>query len=414
MSWVLRPRTSAAWLLVLACATGWLALSITGLAIVLQILDATGSSSTAGLAAGVYGLTAAFIGVPRARIVDRFGPRRTLPWLALIHATALGLFVLSAQSDIHATALIVLVAVVSASTPPMIGAARAQWGDAVPADELPKAYAFMAMLGDLAQVVGPPAAALLATAVDPAAGLVVTAVLIVLATAAVVSGPQPSDAKRDQADPHDEDVAPSNRLAIAYPGMLTIAVAGVTLGVGMGAVDLLVPVMSAARDQSWAAGVILGAYGVGGVVGSLISPGLAQRLSVSTRYIGGIAALVPVTALLVLTPPWWLAALILLPAGVAWGITNVVLYELLDIVVPKENATESWTWLSTAEALGIAGGAGLAGILAEQSLTLAFSLVPVALAVTLLISVARRKTLRPLATPPTLATPEPTNAGMEA
>lgn len=410
MSWVLRPRTSAAWLLVLACATGWLALSITGLAIVLQVLDATGSSGTAGLAAGIYGLTAAFAGIPRARIVDRFGPRRTLPWLALIHATALGLFVLSAQSDAHALALIALVAVVSASTPPMIGAARAQWSDAVPGEDLPKAYAFMAMLGDLAQVIGPPAAALLATAVDPAAGLVVTAVLIVLATAAVAVGPQPPDAKRDNAESDDENAPSPTRLAIAYPGMLTIALAGITLGFGLGAVDILVPVMSTDRGQSWAAGVILGAYGVGGVVGSLISPGLGQRMSVSARYTGGIAALVPVTALLVLTPPWWLAALILLPAGVAWGITNVVLYELLDIVVPRENATESWTWLSTAEALGVAGGAGLAGFLAEQSLTLAFSLVPLAMAVTLLTSVARRQTLQPL---PTLAICEPTIAGME-
>lgn len=411
MSWVLRPRTSAAWLLVLACATGWLGLSITGLAIVLQILAATGSSGTAGLAAGVYGLTAAFAGIPRARIVDRFGPRRTLPWLALVHATALGLFVLAAQSDAHALALIVLVAVISGSTPPMIGAARAQWGDAVPGEDLPKAYAFMAMLGDLAQVLGPPAAALLATAVDPAAGLVVTAVLIVLATAAVAVGPQPPAKKRDNAESDDGDDPSPNRLAIAYPGMLTIALAGITLGLGLGAVDILVPVMSTDRGQSWAAGVILGTYGVGGVIGSLISPGLGQRMSVSARYTGGIAALVPFTALLVLTPPWWLAALILLPAGVAWGVTNVVLYELLDIVVPRENATESWTWLSTAEALGIAGGAGLAGFLAEQSLTLAFSLVPLAMAITLLTSLARRQTLQPL---PTIALAEPTIAGMEA
>jgi predicted MFS family arabinose efflux permease len=388
VSWVLVPPNAPAWRLTVACATGWLALSITALAIVLQVIDATGSSAAAGVAAAGYGLAAALVGVPRARLVDRFGPGRVLPRLAVGHALALCGFVVAAKAGAPAAVLVALTFLASASTPPVIGVARAQWSEWIPEEDLPKAYALMAMFGDLAQVLGPPAAVLLATLVDPAAGLAATAVLVVLTTFLVIGG------RTGPARQADSTPGPTgrSRVAIRFPGLQTLVLSGVALGAGLGAIDVLVPVLAIARDEGWTAGLMLGAYGVGGVVGSLVSPRLSGT-PIATRYIGGIAALVAVTATLVLSPSWWTIAAILAVAGVAWGITNVVLYEALDVVVPKENSTEAWSWLSTAEALGIAGGASLAGIVAAQSMTAALAMTPVALAVALLVSVFRRSGL---------------------
>ena len=46
-------------------------------------------------------------------------------------------------------------------------------------------------------------------------------------------------------------------------------------------------------------------------------------------------------------------AVVLVFAGAAYGVLNVALFELLDVVVPRQNAVEALTWLTTAGGFGI-------------------------------------------------------------
>ncbi|MFJ8623302.1 MFS transporter [Kitasatospora sp. NPDC093550] len=395
ISAMLLPKGGAARRLALAVTSAWVSVAIIALAIVLQVIDATGSYSAAGLAAAAYGLAAALVSVPRSRLVDRYGPRRTLPALAAVQVAALLLMIGAARVHAAGAVFVVLAAVISGATPPLIGFARGRWSDVVPEEELPRAYALTAMLGDLAQIGGAPAAALLATLLNPSAGLAVAAVFTTLGLLLINPRTGPAD-RPDQADSAADEPAPEESRgvlgALAFPGLRTITVGGIGAGLGLGAVDVVVAALATARGDRWAAGLMLGALGVGGVVGSVLSPKLA-KYAPGDRYVAGLVVLLVSTLALVSTPPETVVGALLLVVGFAWGVTNVVLYELLDIVVPKSHSTEAWAWLSTAESVGAAAGAALAGALAGHSLTLGFALIPVAVAAGLLAGLVGRRTL---------------------
>jgi MFS family permease len=406
ISALLLPKGAAANRLALACAFAWISVAIIALAVVLQVIDATRSYAAAGAAAAAYGLAAAFIGVPRSRLVDLFGPRRTLPALAAVHVTCLVAMVGAGRLHAGGTVFVFLAALISGSTPPLIGFARGRWSHVVPASDLPRAYALTAMLGDLAQIVGAPAAGLLAVLLDPAAGLAVAAVfttvgVVLLLGSPAVAGDSPTDTGGDDGRRTVQRHEPQRRRtmvgAIGFAGLRTITLGGVGVGLGLGAVDVAVPALATVRGERWATGLLLGALGVGGVVGSAVSPRLAG-FAPGARYVTGLAVLLPGTLVLAFTPPALVVGAALLVVGFAWGVTNVVLYELLDIVVPTSRSTEAWAWLSTAEAIGAAAGAAVAGMVADRSLAAAFAIVPAAVAVGLLIGLAGRRRL--VAPPP--------------
>ena len=88
-------------------------------------------------------------------------------------------------------------------------------------------------------------------------------------------------------------------------------------------------------------------------------------------------------------------AAILAAAGIGFGLLNVGCLELLDVVVPGRNAIEALTWLTSAEGLGLAAGAAVAGALAAQGPAAALAVAAVAPAAAAAVAVARRGTLGP-------------------
>jgi hypothetical protein len=81
----------------------------------------------------------------------------------------------------------------------------------------------------------------------------------------------------------------------------------------------------------------------------------------------GSIGLAAVLASVLLGPSLLPLSLILAFAGVAFGLVNVALFELLDLVVPGRNAVEALTWVTTAEGVGLAAGATGAGAAAVHS-----------------------------------------------
>ena len=81
-------------------------------------------------------------------------------------------------------------------------------------------------------------------------------------------------------------------------------------------------------------------------------------------------------------------------AGGCLGVVNVALYELLDLVVPERNAVQALTWITTAEGLGLAIGATLAGAIAAHSPAGALAIPALAPAAGAGVALARRGTLR--------------------
>src|SRR5271168_4745232 len=82
-------RTPGAAAFFLAAAVGRTGIAMTGLGLVWLLHARTGSYGTAGLAAAGFSLAEALIGPQLARLVDRFGQTRVLPFSLLAHGAAI-------------------------------------------------------------------------------------------------------------------------------------------------------------------------------------------------------------------------------------------------------------------------------------------------------------------------------------
>ena len=82
-------RTPGAAAFFFAAAAGRVGIAMTGLGLVWLLHARTGSYGTAGLAAGGFALAEALIGPQLARLIDRLGQTRVLPFCLLAHGAAI-------------------------------------------------------------------------------------------------------------------------------------------------------------------------------------------------------------------------------------------------------------------------------------------------------------------------------------
>ena len=175
-------------------------------------------------------------------------------------------------------------------------------------------------------------------------------------------------------------------------GLRTLMLVDVWLGVAIGAVDVAAPALA---DPGGRAGA--GRDPAGGVRGR-------ERGRVAVGRAGGFVGPAPVRrwvraadggarGLCARVRPWLALAAVLVFAGAAYGVLNVALFELLDVVVPPRNAVEALTWLTTAGGIGIAAGATVAGQLAADSPESALLLTAVATIPGAILAFARRRSL---------------------
>jgi MFS family permease len=123
-----------------AAAAGRVGIAMTGLGLVWLLHARTGSYGTAGLAAAGFALAEALIGPQLARLIDRFGQTRVLPFCLLAHAAAIAGVLASTTAASQIAAATCAGAVV-----PQLGAlSGARWAHLLRgerADELPTAFA---------------------------------------------------------------------------------------------------------------------------------------------------------------------------------------------------------------------------------------------------------------------------------
>jgi predicted MFS family arabinose efflux permease len=172
------------------------------------------------------------------------------------------------------------------------------------------------------------------------------------------------------------------------------------VGAAFGAVEVAVPAASAAAGVPHVAGLLLGVWGLGSLLGGLLAaraPAPADRVR---RLCLLLAALACGHALLAV--PTGLVALgaLLLLAGSAVAPSFGLAFGMVDGVAPPGAVTEAYTWLSTGIAFGLAPGSALGGALAQHSgAGAAFLVAAGAGAAAAALAISRRRTLAPVAAP---------------
>jgi hypothetical protein len=373
--------------LAVACAAGHLAYAGITLALVLLVRDAAGSFAAAGLAVGGFAVGAGALAPLRGRLVDRHGGP-ALVAIGVAYTAALAAL-LGVAGHGPAWLTVAVATVAGALSPPLIATARSVWPRVAGADLTRAAHAANALLGDAAAVLSPALVGLVAAAAGPAAALAAIAggPLLGCVLVARLGGSRSNERRVD------------GRMniggAMRFPGVRTIVVAGLPLGVALGALEVGAPAFALEAGQEALVAVPLASFAAGSVLASFWAGHSRRAGGPAGRFVAGAvllaAALVPAPFA---TSVAGLAA-VLGVAGVGFALLNVGCLELLDVVVPGRNAVEALTWLTSAEGLGVAAGAAAAGALAGHGAAAALAVAALAPAAVAGVALARRGTLGP-------------------
>ena len=336
-------------------------IGINALAIILYLRERTGSFAVAGVVAGSLAAGSG-VGAPvQGRLVDSLGQRRVLPPLALVHAAALGLLVLSAELSAPTAVLVLFGLLAGFAIPPTSSVLRSMW----PAllrdrpDLVQPAYALDSVLIELIFILGPLLTGLLSAVFEPQVALIVSAGSVIAGTLLFTALP-PSRAWRP------EQEAPSGRWgALSSPGVRTMILISLPAGVGIGICEVAIPAFTDAIGSKELAGVLLAVWSAGSAAGGLIYGSLARRPPLE-RVHQAVAILLALSLLpMAAASSFAVMLLLVIPAGAFIAPLLATRNELIGRVAPPGARTEAYTWPVTAFVGGISIGSAIAGLLVE-------------------------------------------------
>ncbi|HEX8102718.1 MAG TPA: MFS transporter [Solirubrobacteraceae bacterium] len=340
-----------------------LPLGINGLALVLFVREQGGSFATAGATAGALALGSGLGAPVGGRLVDRLGARVLLA-LAAAHATGLvAIFALGSAGG-PAAALVALSAVTGVAFPPTSSVLRAQY-QRLFADTptlLQGAFALDSVLTEVIFVAGPLLTAAMVAFVSPGAALLLSAGAVA-AGALAFQAALPA-AARDEGG----RAGGAGRLgALRAPGILTLVLAMLPVGVGVGAIEVALPAFADEQGRPSAAGVLIAIWSVASAAGGLAYGARRRRASLVRIHLVA-AVLVPIgfLPLALAGSPATMAALVI-PGGFFLAPLIATRNELAGRVAPAGAETEAFTWPITALVSGISVGAAAAGGVIDAS-----------------------------------------------
>jgi MFS-type transporter involved in bile tolerance (Atg22 family) len=286
--------------------------------------------------------------------------------------------------------LVALAALHGASIPPISASMRSLWARLVPEETLESAFAFDAIQLELVFVVGPLIAAGLATAISPAAGMLLCAAFYLLAAVGFATAPVARAARVD------ELVERTRAGALRSPGMRTLVLVGAITAISFGALEVALPAFAEQEGERNAVGPLITVWSLGSLIGGLWYGARSWRTSLERRLVILLALLGLGAAPLAFAPSIGAMAALLLLTGLALAPLATTEYALVDVVAPAGMTTEAYSWQIVATVMGAAVGSVLAGLLTEHA-SVEWALATAALACGggFLVAVARRRSLRP-------------------
>ncbi|MFJ9696819.1 MFS transporter [Kitasatospora sp. NPDC101183] len=376
---------------------GRLALSMSGVSLVVLLTERRGSYALAGTVAAA-GLVTASVGLPLVgRLVDRYGQARVTVPTALYQLAPVTALLLCVRFGAPDWALYPCWAA-GAAGPNLGGMARARWAHLYRGDPAARhlANSLEQSLDELCFMSGPVLGMVLCTTVAPEAGLVTAAVLG--ATGALLFS-----AQRRTEPPLSDAPSPQERRGrspLRIPGLRVLMLTFLATGMIFGALDITTVAYAQSLGHKPAAGLLLGLVAGGSCVAGLVFGLLTPRRAPGVRFLTGVAAMAGVLLLPFLAAGLGRVGLVtlgvaLFAAGTATAPTMVTGMSLVQELVSPRQLNEAMAVAVSGIVVGISAGAALAGAVADHAAPGAGYAVPVcAAALALLIALAGRRHLR--------------------
>ncbi|MDH6114699.1 MFS family permease [Kitasatospora sp. MAP12-15] len=327
-----------------AALVGRLSYGTVNLSLVLTLTRSTGSYATTGGVLALFGLTVAVLSPVRAGLIDRHGPRRALPPMALLYAAALvGLVVAHGVLPLSLLAL-----AAGACAPPLGPVMRGLWSELLPGEaELQRAYSLDTVAEELLYVGGP----LLVGLIGPTPGLLLSAALVLAGTLALVCAPVAGVRKARAATAGRGGLVPG----IGRPVLVTAA-----LGLSLGALGLLI--VSAGQGRPGAVAWLEAAMATGSALGGLAYGAVRWRRPARVRLSLVVSGLGTVVAVSGLAPGLGGLAVLVGLAGLFVSPALATGYLLADECAAPERRVRAGAWLNTAFNAGSTAGTAAAGL----------------------------------------------------
>ncbi|MDR7279724.1 MFS transporter [Catenuloplanes atrovinosus] len=380
-------------------------LAATTLALTLQSTGAGGFAVSGLLLAGVSPLVV--LAPLTGRLVDRVDSRRLLAGVGVAQA---GVCVLLAFTTAPAAiiALVALIACGLALTQPTLAALLPAM---VSRDELPRATALAQTMSSIGALAAPVLAGVLAGQFGPRVPLIVDAgFFLALAAAGLLIRTRRAAAVTGDAAARAADTTPFRYWRDPLLGAITVAVAGVVLGVGAINVVAVFYLRETLHASTTAYGVVEGLWAAGLLAGTWATARLVRRMRDDGALVYGtlaalagtclaIAAMAAVPALLWVTPLYLLG-------GLCNGGLNVQQNVLVARRVPAESHGRAFAilvgWVQGAGLTGYALAGFLLELLPPRTLVLALGVAGVSVAALVAVPIVRA-VRRERATGPVLA-----------
>ena len=386
-------RTPGAAAFFLAASVGRTGIAMTGLGLVWLLHARTGSYGTAGLAAAGFSLAEALIGPQLARLVDRFGQTRVLPFSLLAHGAAI-VGVLIATTP----AALIAAATCAGAVVPQLGAlSAARWAHLLRdrrADELPAAFSLESLANAAAFLLGPVLVSSLGAAGDPIVATLIAAALILGGGGALAAqrrtAPSPARAHAERARGRA-----GARSTLLRPAFVLLALLNLAIGLYFGTMAISVSSFAVSHGVPGVAAPIVAASGLSGLLSGWLygrrrhAAPPRRQLVIATAYLACTALLLPFAPSAV----WLGAAVVVTEAAVppVLALLNV----LTEKAVAPAVLTQAFTWSNSASAAGSALAASLAGRAADAwGSAAALALAPAAGLVLLILALVLARAAR--------------------
>jgi MFS family permease len=333
-----------------------LPISMVSLGIVMLISLTGGSYGYAGTVSAANVLAAAAFSPWQGRLADRFGQHRVLPVTITVFGVAIAGLIAAVELGAATPVPHILAALAGAVYPPIGSCVRARWAHQLTGTPgLQTAYALEAVVDEAIFMTGPVIVTLLATAVDPLAGLGSAALFGMLGTYAFAAQRR-TEPPVITASAGDPSVAP-----IGWRTLLPVCLAAVCLGTLFGSNEVVTFAFARSQGHAGATGVLLAIWALGSLLAGVLTGMVNWKLTPVQRFRRGMIAMAIVMLPLVIAGNLVVLGLLLFLAGFAISPTLVASASYVESMVPATRLTESIAWVNTGLAVGIAPGAAIAG-----------------------------------------------------
>jgi predicted MFS family arabinose efflux permease len=327
---------------------------MTGIGIVLLVSLTTGSFGLAGVLTAAATLAGAVVAPLWGRATDRVGQARVLLLTVLINVPSVALLVMAIELAWPLAVSLGAAIGVGIGFSLAGSAVRARWTLRLNGSPLlHTAFALEAMLDEVVFIIGPVLVTFLATALHPALGVSISAVIGLIGAVALAA--QRSSQPPIRWTPHGHKG--SRRLP--WRVLVPVAIASGALGMVFGGMELNIVAFAKEAGVLRYAGLILVA---GAVTGAII-----WRASPARRFrVGAIMLTLSLLPLPFVSHPLGVALLLIL-SGMAIAPTLIASVGVIQSAVDQSRLTEALAWNSTGMVAGVAAGAAAVGYVIDSS-----------------------------------------------